>query len=169
MLLHCIIMTAVKGVDVIARDKKFFKLFIGGPRMGKKRKKFTVVVNINLISIFATECALGSVPTQSGSKFNVVNEADTKARHSAETVNMSNNEMSRFVVLYTDGSAESSKAEEVLRETGIFIDMEYGEPREGEVFPTAIYNAWQYRGLDKINILRQQIEFEAKQRLSGLN
>jgi len=67
------------------------------------------------------------------------------------------------VVLYLDSQRDSLEAERRLQSLGVELDIERS-PVATEVFPTAVYRGWIYRGLDKIDILREQITFQSTRR-----
>lgn len=64
-----------------------------------------------------------------------------------------------LVILYSDDSEESEKAEQILREKGVLLHVEHGKPGYGERYPLAIFQAWPYEGIPKILILLKQMEF----------
>jgi hypothetical protein len=75
-------------------------------------------------------------------------------------------EEKRPIVLYMDDNEDSKRALELLvavRDTaGVPLDIDHGTPRSDEIFPTAVYRGWLYRGLEKIEILKSQFDFERR-------
>lgn len=73
-----------------------------------------------------------------------------------------NDSWDRLVVFYTDGSPESQEALKLLEQhkNQVTLDIERGKPGRDEHYPTAVYQAWVYRGIEKIKILCDQLAFK---------
>jgi len=102
---------------------------------------------------------------RTSARSNASSKSKVAARHSAVTSDALEKEMPRVVALYSDGGPDSQKAEQMLRRLNLELDIVKVRSETDEVVPTAVFRAWCYRGLAKIDILRRQVE---SMELSGI-
>src|SRR6266849_6767660 len=139
-----------------------------GPKMSRcsKGKRYCCqcqFVLVFLIEDFTMRSAASTKRTSARS--NASSKSKVAARHSAVTSDALEKEMPRVVALYSDGGPDSQKAEQMLRRLNLELDIVKVRSETDEVVPTAVFRAWCYRGLAKIDILRRQVE---SMELSGI-